>query len=74
MIKFKIGDLVKQISSNNPLKYGFIDEIPYTDHRGLFVVQAIDPFDNSPTIFSVEDIVKNYGQLKFKEQYPEELI
>ena len=72
-----VGDLVKQISLNNPLKYGFITVLPYTDHRGVIVVQALDPYDNSPTIFDVMNIVRNYGSLtfdEFKEQYPEEQI
>ena len=77
MISFAIGDLVKHISLKNPLRYGFISGNPYTNHTGLVVVHAIDPFDETPTIFNTVNIVKNYGVLtfdEFKEQYPEEQI
>jgi len=77
MIEFETGDLVKHVSIIHPLRFGYITGEPYNDHRGILIVHAKDPYDKSPTIFTVSDIVKNFGQLdlsEFKYQYPEEQI
>ncbi|RLC45370.1 MAG: hypothetical protein DRH57_08135 [Candidatus Cloacimonadota bacterium] len=77
MIVFETGDLVKHVSDIHPLRFGYITGEPYISHRGILIVHAKDPHDKSPTIFTVSDIVKNFGRLElfeFKYQYPEEQI
>ena len=77
MITFRIGDLVKYNSSKSPLRFGYIDGKVHVDRFGTETVHAIDPYDNSPTIFDVSNIIKNYGNIKFSDfihDYPEEQI